>query len=442
MREVDAPSQAKLDKLHAELHALVTTTVNGLIDDRICKGAAAADAPTAAAISDEAVRKYQESHRQDFEVPTAPGAVADNPAVAQQAVRHLLEQHAREAAAAETCRRRRQTHAIEYRIPSADALDRPLPAAQAVADIDGKPLPAADVERAAALRLYRLRGEIVRERQRNLEPLVDELLLAREAARRKTSVAALAAELAALQPVTETELDAFIEAERAQGRPAPARDRARPYLEFQQTYARRAALLSQLRAAARIEVLLPESLAPLLPLDEAGAPALGPAKGQRLVVYSNYRCRPCRASHAELDRLRRGDASVRIVFRDFVPVYDPVATEAAHLVRCAAMLDAFAPMRETLLAREPPPFGSNWFSAEALPGLARAVGIDPARFTACTVDPTVRAQIESDSAHARALGFDEAPAFVAEGVPLSGMQDAEGLARAIREGTSQRGRRR
>lgn len=438
MREIDTPSQAKLDKLHAQLRELVVATVDRLIDDRLCAGAPAAQELAPLPITDDAIRAFRESHRADFESPAAPDAAVQDPAVAEKAIRYVLEQQARDAASAAACRRRRQSHAVEYFLPPANLLDAPLPATQTLARIDGAVLQAAEVERAAALRLYRLRGEIFRERQRNLSAAVDQALLAREAARRNLSLAALAAELEATRPVTEAELDAFIENERVQGRPVPGRDRARPYLEFQQTHARRASLLSQLRATARIEVLLAEPVIPLLPVDEQGAPALGPAAGRRLIAYNNYRCRPCRATHRELDRLRSIDATVRVVFRDFIPLYDPVASEAAHLVRCAATLGAFPAMREILLARDPPQFGSRWFSEQALPDLARILAVDPPQFVSCAMDRTVLTQIESDTAYAGALGFDEAPAFVAEGIPLSGMQSAEGLAQALRDATARR----
>jgi protein-disulfide isomerase len=438
IREIDAPSQAKLDKLHAQLRELVAETVGRLIDDRVCAGASESESPTPVPITDDAIRAFQEAHRQDFESPVAPEAAAPNSALTRKAIRHLLERQARDAAAAAACRRRRQTHAIEHLPAAAGTLAAPLPPTQALARIDATPLPAGDVERAAALRLYRLRGEIFRERQRNLSAAVDEALLAREAARRNTSRAALDAELAAPQPVTEAELDAFLDGERAKGRPVPARDRARPYLEFQQAHARRAMVLDNLRAAARIEVLLSEPVVPLLPVEEQGAAAVGPAAGPRVVAYSNYRCRPCRATHRELDRLRRIDPTVRVVFRDFVPVYDPVASEAARLARCAAALGVFPAMREILLTRDPPPFGRPWYGDETLPELARTIGADPRRFAACAADPTQLAHIESDTEDARALGFDEAPAFVAEGVPLSGMQSAEGLARALQEGIARR----
>jgi protein-disulfide isomerase len=171
---------------------------------------------------------------------------------------------------------------------------------------------------------------------------------------------------------------------------------------------------------------------PRLPQEEAGAPALGPADGRRLIAYSNYRCEPCRAVHREIDRLRADDPGVRVVLRDFIPVYDPVASEAARLARCAATLGAFEPMRRVLLDRPPPKFGQRWFEDAALPALAHTLHVDPAAFTGCLASLAVSDAIARDGAHARTLGFTEAPAFLADGIPLSGMQSAASLSRALR----------
>jgi protein-disulfide isomerase len=157
-----------------------------------------------------------------------------------------------------------------------------------------------------------------------------------------------------------------------------------------------------------------------------------PAVDRRLIVYSNHRCGPCRAVHREIDRLRADDPGVRVAFLDFVPVYDPVATEGARLVRCAARLGAFEAMRRALLERDAPKFGQRWFADDAVAALARPIQVDATAFAACLAAPETSAAIVRDSANARALGFTEAPGLLANGAPLSGMQTATALARALR----------
>jgi len=113
-----------------------------------------------------------------------------------------------------------------------------------------------------------------------------------------------------------------------------------------------------------------------------------------------------------------------------------VAGEAARLSRCADRFGVFARMRSELLARDPPAFGEVWYKENALPILAGKLGIDSAAFSQCLSSTETRKAVERDSAQARDLGFEEAPSFVAQGIPLSGMQSAESLAGFLRQSAS------
>ena len=436
LEEIDAPSHAKIATLREELTTLARRTIDRLVDARLRTQASDSElhSPAPAPVTEDEIRDFRKSRAEDFEGPFAPAGATRDQAVEHAAIRHYLEHKAREAAEAEARRRLRHTHKVEILLPEASALEQPLPPRREVARIGGAPIRAAKFEQAAALALYRLRGELYHERRRNLEAAIEDLLITQEARRRGISKQRLLAETTKEATVSDEEVRAFIETERAAGRSIPTAERARPYLKFRKAHARRSALLDKLRANAHIEILLKEPATPRLPVVEAGAPALGPPTGPRLIVYTNYRCTPCRAVHREVDRLRHVDPTVRVVFRDFIPAYDPVASEAARLSRCAAQLGAFERMRSELLGREPPAFGLSWYQADALPSLAGKLGIAPSAFMQCLSSAKTREVIERDTAHARELGFEEAPAFVADGVPLSGMQSAKNLARALQQG--------
>jgi hypothetical protein len=428
LRDVDAPSREKIDRLRAELARVFAAAVDDVVDTELRRLPGAGSGPTPVPVSDAAVSDFLVARPQEFDGSHGPAAAADA-AVARAAIRTYLESQARAAAEAQGRQRRRQAHRVELALPDAAELDDRVPSARTVVAIDGRPVPASAPEETAALRLYHLRGELYRERRRNLDVAVDAVLLAREAARRGTSVTALDPPPAAVA-ITDAELEAFIERERAAGRPVPDRERARPYLAFQQAHARRTALLDRLRAGARIEIRLREPEVPLLPVLDGG-PTLGGNGGRRLVVYTNYRCRICRLVHAEFARLLAADPTLRVILRDFIPAYDPAADEAARLARCASQLGGFEPVRRALLASDPPPFGQPWYGAADRLALARAAGIDPAGLEHCLVAAETGAAIARDSEEARRLGFEEPPAFIAGGVPLSGMQSADGLARAL-----------
>ena len=101
---------------------------------------------------------------------------------------------------------------------------------------------------------------------------------------------------------------------------------------------------------------------------------------------------------------------------------------------CRPNRGVFEQMRSELLARERPEFGKVWYEDAALLLLTAKLGMNAAAFTQCLASADVVRAIEHDTARARQLGFDEAPAFLVEGTPLSGMQSTTRLARMLRLG--------
>jgi protein-disulfide isomerase len=432
VHDIDVSSHAKITKLREELHALAARTIERLIDEHLQTRTTNLPTPEPAPVTGDAIRAFREAQIEDFEGPTAPGRTARDPAVQQAAIRHYLEQRARETADAETRRRLREKHHIEILLPEAHEIERPLPPERKVAEVGGVALRAADLEQTAALWLYRLRGELYRERRRNLDTAIENLLLTEEANLRGITRQSLDGRISNEALVTDEDIRSFIEGERQAGRLVPTPERARLYLAFRAEYTERKVLVERLYETSTIQIMLKEPMPPRLPVFDADTPTLGPHNGPRLVVYTNYRCGLCRLAHQEIDHLRAKDQTVQVILHDFIPVYDPVATAAAGLARCAAQFGAFDGMRSELLAREPPEFGKVWYEDATLVLLAGKLGMDATAFTECLASADVGRAIEHDTARARQLGFDEAPVFLVEGMPLSGVQSAARLARTLR----------
>ncbi len=435
LRAIDSASVSKIEQLRGQLAALAAEEVERLVDERIRTLLPEQSAPAPRPVSEAEVQAFRQERAQDFEGPSAPAGSARDPQLQGAAIRHYLEQQARREAEAQARVRRSEGVEIELLLPALE-LEAPLSPERPVARVRGGEIPASELERVAALGLYRLRGELYRERRRQLEAAIEQRLLEQEASRRGIPEAALRAQLEAPASVSDQEIRQYVEAERAAGRPAPEPERLVRYLIFRKTHARRARLLQQLRAAAHIEISLREPRAPRLPVEEGAAPALGAVQGPRLIAYTNLRCRACRITQREIDRLLERDRKLRVVFRDFIPIYDPGAREAARLTRCAAQQGAFGRLRRELLEADAPEFGRRWFPEETLQQLASRLGLDAGSFLECLGRAEISAAIERDTAHARSLGFSQAPAFVAEGVPLSGVQSAEGFERALRQARS------
>lgn len=62
---------------------------------------------------------------------------------------------------------------------------------------------------------------------------------------------------------------------------------------------------------------------------------------------------------------------------------------------------------------------------------ASAAGMRAEALRACIDSREIRRSIEDDPRAAIRLGFDDPPAFIAQGVPLSGMQSAEASQEAL-----------
>jgi protein-disulfide isomerase len=356
--------------------------------------------------------------------------------VAHQAVQDVIDQRlgiesgpdpGRARKRAEFYRARR----VNFTLPPPEALETELAPERMVARIGNEPIRAAALEEAAALRLYRLRGELYLQRRRQLDTLIEQHLLRLEAQSRGMSLKELEVALSRPEPVSDSELAAFVSRKRAAGQPVEDPKRVRPYLEFQKSHQRRSSVVQARRTRTRVDIYLRAPKRPLLPMETAGGVALGPTNGQVLVAYTNYECAICRATHVEIDRLLADTPAPRIILRDFA--HDAVAMEAAALVRCASRNGRGSAIREILLHRDPPAAGHSWFNTEQLQSVAPTAGMSPSALRACTSSPEIRAEIEQDTRSVHRLGFDDAPAFIAAGVPLSGMQTAELLRAALQQ---------
>ncbi|MGE0824191.1 MAG: DsbA family protein [Candidatus Binatia bacterium] len=431
--EVDTLSGMRAEQIREELTAFATYFINRLIDEYLTTLPASetVTVPSPPPISDEEVRAYQAMHAQESDEPGE--SQVPNPVIEAATVRRYLERKAREGVEIELRQQLRRGHEIRLLLPQVQELAYPLLPGRQLAQVDRHAIRAAALEDGAALRLYRLRQELYHERRQAIDRAITNRLLAREARRRGLTTAAFLARLSARTKVEDTEVQAFLAMEERVGRVPRTPEQARLYLEFRKGYEHQRTVVEKLRAAAAVKIVLPEPEVPRLPMVETGATAFGVRQGARLMVYTNYCCPTCRAMHQEIDTLLTQNKKVRVFFRDFIPGYDPVATEAALLSRCAASVGALPRMRKELLTREPPRLGTHWFGEEELVSLIRKLRINRDVFSQCLAAEETYQAIERDTAHARELGFNEAPAFVAEGIPFSGLQSAESLAQALQK---------
>ena len=160
------------------------------------------------------------------------------------------------------------------------------------------------------------------------------------------------------------------------------------------------------------------------PVDLSGAPTQGPADAPvTLVVFLDYACPYCRRAAEALRTLpARYPNDLRIVLRHLpLPAHRSAegAARAAVAAERQAKVWAFS---DRMLTLEKPTLGRDTFLE-----IARALGLDEARFLADLDGPDAAARVREDMLHARRLGLDGTPAFFLNGRYISGFRDVDAL---------------
>ena len=322
--------------------------------------------------------------------------------------------------------------------PASQAQTTPAPtagAASVLATVNGAPITEDDVRKAAGLEISRLEEQIYQLRKQQVEQLVARRLLEAEATRRGQSVEALEqAEITAKAgTVTEQEIDAFAEANRARirGDVTQLRPQIRDFLQQQKADARRTALVEGLRAAAKVDM----HLAPPAPfrttVDVAGAPVRGTVSAPVTIVeYSDFHCPFCRRVQPTLTRLlEKYPGKVRLVYKHLpLDSLHPQARRVSEAAWCAARQDKFWGFHDAVYAD-----ASNDSSEATLTRYAAAAGLDATAFGACLANPETKAAIQRDVAQGEALGLNSTPGFFVNGREVRGAQPIEAFESIIDE---------
>jgi protein-disulfide isomerase len=313
---------------------------------------------------------------------------------------------------------------------AAAATSAPTP----LAEVDGDPITAEELERSLGGKLNKLQEQIYELKRRELDTLIAQRLLAKEATKRGVSVAALldAEVTAKVGLVTEQEVERFYQANKARlrGDEADVRERVRAMLQQQKLTARRAQFAQSLRSQARVVVHLqpPPVVRVEVPID--GAPVRGaPDARVTLVEFSDYHCPFCKRAQATVKQiLDRYPGKVRHVFRDFpIESLHPQAPRAAEGARCAHDQGKFWEYHDLLFANAPQA------SSDDLRRYADQVGLDVPKFEQCVATGRYREAVQQDIDEAGRLGLTGTPGFFINGRPLHGAQPLEAFARVIEE---------
>ena len=267
-------------------------------------------------------------------------------------------------------------------------------AIEALVEVNGEAITAKDLEAALGAKVAKLEEQIYNPKRQELDGMIPRRLLAHEAGKRGLSVVELldAEVTSKVAVVTEQEIDAFYQANKAnlRGDEATLRPRIRNHLQQQKLFARRELFLASLRAQSKVVVRLEPPPAARIQVPIDGASLRDAAEASVTIVeFSDFECPFCKQVHPTLAQLLEKYAGkIRLAFRDFpLESIHPQARQAAEAARCASDQGKFWSYHDMLFAQ------SSILAAEDLKRYAAQVGLDAAKFAGCLSDGVHQATV-------------------------------------------------
>ncbi len=186
----------------------------------------------------------------------------------------------------------------------------------------------------------------------------------------------------------------------------------------------REAFVEKLRESHEVAVYLDP---PRLPVDLSDAPILGPLDAPVTIVeFSDFQCPYCRRVQPTLAKVKEkyGD-KIRWSFKDLPLVsIHPAARKAAEAARCAGDQGKFWEYRAAM-------FEETDISDSLHTRTAEALELDGEKFQGCLDSDQYRDAVQADLTEAEGLGLTGTPAFLINGVLLSGAQPFEAFEEVI-----------
>lgn len=287
------------------------------------------------------------------------------------------------------------------------------------------------------------------ERQPNLvdtalEELIDEKLVALEAAAQKTTAEQLLARevTAKAAAPTDAEVESFYEQQKARIPPNVSKEQVIPqirsYLLQQKADEAKRTFYASLRTKYAVNNMLQaersameaEQAKAVRPRLESGnVPAKGPAGAAVTIVeFSDFQCPFCARVTPTVDQaLSRYGDKVRVLFRQFPLDIHPMAPKAAEASLCAHEQGKFWEMHDAMFANQ------KDLAVDALKAKAAALHLDTAAFNSCLDSGKTAAAVKADFDLGVSIGVNATPAIYVNGRALSGAVGFDVLGRVIDE---------
>ena len=292
-----------------------------------------------------------------------------------------------------------------------------------VAEVDGQPITAQELDQHAAGELQKIRDQEYEARKNALDDLVGQRLMKKEAAQRGLSEQdLLRVEVAEkVSPPSAAEIQEIYDAnrDRVGGR---SRAEVEPQIissVVQQRTAERAQAFAQaLRNQAKVRIVLSQPRTEVtIP---AGTAVLGPADAKVTIVeFSDYLCPYCQSAEAVVSKvLERYQGKVKFIHLDLL-LGRPRSLPVARGALCAGEQGKFWEYRHDLLTTT-----GDWTDQD-LEGRASRLGLRTADFKACLATDRHDKTILASTEEGQKLGVTGTPTFFVNGRRMTGARSEQ-----------------
>jgi protein-disulfide isomerase len=299
-----------------------------------------------------------------------------------------------------------------------------------VAVIGDKTITLQDLDANASGALSKVRQEEYEARRQALDTMVNDEVMAKEAAAKKVSkddlIKTEVTDKAADPP--QTEIDAFYDQNKARFG-AQTKEQLSPQiammLKNQKIAEAQRAYLKTLRQKYGVKTLLEPPRLDVAVDDDA---AKGPAKAPVTIVeFSDYQCPYCsRAETTVQEVLKKYGDKVRLVYRDYPLPFHQNANIAAQASECAKEQGKFWEMHSAMFANQ-----SKLAQIDLVETAGGIAGIDKEKFKSCLDTGKYKDEVQKDAEAGQKYGVTGTPTFFINGIPMVGARDVNSFADII-----------
>ena len=295
--------------------------------------------------------------------------------------------------------------------------------------IGDKTITLAELDAKAAGALVKVRQDEYEARRQALESLINDEVMAKEAAAtKKTKEELTKAEITDKVPEPpQADVDAFYEQNKARFG-AQTKEQLAPQiaamLKNQKMADVQRAYYKSLRDKYGVKTMLEP---PRIQVAMDDDPAKGPAKAPITIVeFSDYQCPYCsRAETTVTDVLKKYGDKIRLVYRDYPLSFHQNANVAAQASECADEQGKFWEMHGAMFANQ------SKLAATDLVETAGTIGVDKDKFKACLDSGKYKDEVQKDFEDGQKAGVTGTPTFFINGIPMVGARDVNSFAEII-----------